>query len=159
TALLALGDAIALAALEVRGFTTEDYAKLHPGGSIGRIMSRVEELMRTGERCPCVGPDTSIRSVISAITRARAGLAGVVDEKGRLLGIFTDGDFRRNWEIHGDIANRPVSELMTRPGLHVREGSLVRDAKNLMAERHVNALPVIDDEKRVIGLLDLQDIV
>src|SRR6185436_10664756 len=80
TALLALGDALALAALEVRGFTSEDYARLHPGGTIGRLMSKVEELMRTGSRCPCVSPEATVRSAVSTITRARAGLASVVDD-------------------------------------------------------------------------------
>jgi arabinose-5-phosphate isomerase len=159
TALLALGDALALAALEVRGFTTEDYARLHPGGSIGRMVSRAEELMRSGARCPCVSPDTSVRDAVVAISRARAGLACVIDAEGRLLGVFTDGDFRRHWERDGEIGNRSVQELMSKPGLHILANTIVREAKSLMAERHVNALPVLDGERRVIGLLDLQDII
>ncbi|MEW6730351.1 MAG: KpsF/GutQ family sugar-phosphate isomerase [Acidobacteriota bacterium] len=159
TALLAMGDALALAALDLRGFTMEDYARLHPGGSIGRLMSRVEGLMRTGARCPTVVATANVRVTVTTITRARAGLACVVDEAGRLLGVFTDGDFRRHWERNGEIGDLPVSNLMTRPGLHVYVGMLVRDAKSLMGERHVNALPVLDQEQRVVGLLDLQDIV
>jgi arabinose-5-phosphate isomerase len=159
TALLALGDALALSVLEIRGFTTEEYARLHPGGSIGRMVSRVEELMRTGTRCPLVRPDISVRATIATITCARAGLACVVDERQYLLGVFTDGDFRRHWEANGDIGNRAVGELMTQPCLHIVAGSLVREAKQLMAEHHINALPVVNGENCVIGLIDLQDIV
>ncbi len=159
TALLALGDALALTALELRGFTTEEYAKLHPGGSIGRLVSQVEDLMRTGSRCPVVSLDTSVKTTIIAISRARAGLAVVADDTGHKLGVFTDGDFRRHWELDSDIGNKPVGKVMTSPGLSILVGTLVRDAKNLMAERHVNALPVVDKNNIIVGLLDLQDIV
>lgn len=158
TALLALGDALALAALELRGFTTEDYARLHPGGSLGRMMSRVDELMRTGARCPSIAPDATVRQAVAAITRARSGLVCIIDEAGRLLGVFTDGDFRRHWERLGEIGDRLVSELMTRPGLTVASGSLVRDARALMTERRVNAVAVVDSERRVLGIVDVQDI-
>ena len=159
TALLALGDSLALTVLELRGFTSEEYARLHPGGTIGRLVSQVEDLMRTDSRCPKVFPETTVKATMATISRARAGLAVVVTESGQYLGIFTDGDFRRHWENNSDIGDKPVGELMTKPGLFVRVGILVRDAKNLMAERHVNALPVLDKENYVLGLLDLQDIV
>ena len=145
TALLALGDALALTVLELRGFTTYEYARLHPGGSLGKLVSQVQELMRTGSRCPLVSSET--------------GLAVVVDNSGKRLGIFTDGDFRRHWEENNNIANVMVGEVMTKPGLAIKTGTLVRDAKNLMAERHINALPVLDSEDHVLGLLDLQDII
>ncbi len=159
TALLAVGDALALSVLKARGFTPEEYGRLHPAGSIGRQLSRVEDLMRTGERCPCVPPSTPIRDVVAALSRARGGLACVVDEEGRLLGVFTDGDFRRHWAHDPYIGERPVGRLMTRPGLSIARGTLVRDATALMAERHVNALPVLDEAGRVIGLVDIQDLV
>lgn len=159
TALLALGDALALAALELRGFTTEEYAKLHPGGSIGRLVSQVEDLMRTDLRCPIVYTDTTVKTAIIAISRARAGLAIVVNKTGHKLGVFTDGDFRRHWELDSNIGNKPVGQVMTTPGLSTVVGTLVRDAKNLMAERHINALPVVDKNNLVVGLLDLQDII
>lgn len=159
TALLALGDALALTVLELRGFTSEEYARLHPGGTIGRLVSQVEDLMRTDLRCPKVSFETTVKATIATISRARAGLAVVVTDSGQHLGIFTDGDFRRHWETSSDIGDKPVGELMTKPGLFVRVGTLVRDAKNLMAERHINALPVLDKDNYVVGLLDLQDIV
>lgn len=159
TALLALGDALALTVLELRGFTTEEYARLHPGGTLGRMVSRVEEWMRTGVRCPCVSPETTVRAAIRAISHARAGLACVIDSKGYLLGVFTDGDFRRHWDQRGEIADLPVAPLMTQPGLSIKIGTLVRDAQHIMAERHINALPVVDENGVVVGLLDLQDIV
>lgn len=159
TALLAMGDALALTALKARGFTPEDYGRLHPAGSLGRQLSRVEALMRTGERCPCVAPAAPIREVVAAISRARGGLACVVDAEGRLLGVFTDGDFRRHWATDPFIGERPVGDLMTRPGVSITRGALVREATALMSERHVNALPVLDEAGRVLGLVDIQDLV
>ncbi len=159
TALLAMGDALALAVLKARGFTLEDYGRLHPAGSLGRQLSRVEDLMRTGERCPCVAPSTPIREAVSALSRARGGLACVVDSEGRLLGVFTDGDFRRHWAHDPYIGDQPVGNLMTQPGLAIARGALVRDAVVLMGERHVNALPVLDEAGRLIGLVDIQDLV
>lgn len=158
TALLALGDALALTVLEMRGFTTEEYARLHPGGSLGRMVSRVEELMRTDARCPCVTVESSVREAVAAITRARAGLACIIDSEHRLAGVFTDGDFRRHWELDPTIGDRAVGDIMTSPCLYVVKGTIVRAAKNLMAERHVNALPVVDDQMRVLGIVDLQDL-
>lgn len=159
TALLAMGDALALTVLKARGFTEEEFGRLHPAGSLGRQLSRVEDLMRTGERCPCVEPSTSVREVVAWLSRARGGLACVVDADGRLLGVFTDGDFRRCWAKDPFIGERPVQQVMTRGGLWVRCGTLVRDATALMAERHVNALPVLNELGRVVGLVDIQDLV
>ncbi|MBL8149401.1 MAG: KpsF/GutQ family sugar-phosphate isomerase [Blastocatellia bacterium] len=159
TTLLAIGDALALVTLEVRGFTTEEYARLHPGGSLGRQMSRVEELMRTGERCPLADSNTEVRVVVNAITRARSGLACIVDSEKRLLGVFTDGDFRRRWEEDSEIGSRAVGEVMTRSCRYIKKGLLVREAKKLMSDCHINALPIVDHGKIVIGILDLQDIV
>lgn len=158
TALLALGDALALTVLEIRGFTTEEYARLHPGGSLGRMVSRVEELMRTSSRCPCVSVESSVREAVAAITRARAGLACIVDSEHRLVGVFTDGDFRRHWGLDPKVGDRVVGDIMTSPCLYVIKGTIVRAAKELMAERHVNALPVVDEQMRVLGLVDLQDL-
>ncbi|MBI3950004.1 MAG: KpsF/GutQ family sugar-phosphate isomerase [Acidobacteria bacterium] len=159
TALLAMGDALALSVLKARGFTPEDYGRLHPAGSLGRQLSRVEDLMRTGDRCPCVAPSIPIREVVATLSRARGGLACVVDVEGRLLGVFTDGDFRRHWTNDPFIGERAVGSLMTRPGLSLVRGTLVRDATALMAERHVNALPVLDEAGCVLGLVDIQDLV
>lgn len=159
TALLAMGDALALTVLKARGFTPEDYGRLHPAGSLGRQLSRVEDLMRTGERCPCVSPSTPVRDVVAALSRARGGLACVIDPDGHLLGVFTDGDFRRHWAQNPYIGEQPVGGLMTRPSLSIGRGALVRDAAALMGERHVNALPVLDEAGRVLGLVDIQDLV
>lgn len=159
TALLALGDALALTVLELRGFTSDEYARLHPGGTLGRLVSQVEDLMRTDLRCPKVSPNTTVKATMASISRARAGLAVVIDSLGKYLGVFTDGDFRRHWEGNSEIGNIPVGQIMTRPGMFVMVGTLARDAKNLMAERHINALPVLDNENNVVGLLDLQDII
>jgi arabinose-5-phosphate isomerase len=159
TALLAVGDALALTTLQQRGFTTNDYAQLHPGGSLGRAVSQVEELMRTGPRCPCCLPTMTVRQVLANISQARAGLACIVDHENHLLGVFTDGDFRRQWASDPLIGEQLVGDVMTHPGLFVAVGTLVRTAKELMATRHINALPVINAQQQVLGILDLQDLV
>jgi arabinose-5-phosphate isomerase len=149
TALLAVGDALALTVLQQRGFTTNDYAQLHPAGSLGRLVSQVEDLMRTGPRCPCCLPTLTVREVVAIISQARAGLACV----------FTDGDFRRHWATNPLIGEQLVTAVMTAPGLSIPVGTLVRTAKELMAACHVNALPVVDAQQQVLGILDLQDLV
>lgn len=158
TCMLGLGDALAFAVLEARGFTADDFAMLHPGGSLGRSLSRVEELMRRDSRCPLVSPQDPVRQVVAAISQARSGCACIVDDAGHLLGVFTDGDFRRAWADDAQLAQRPVAEVMTRPGKALPHHTLVRDARALMANSHINALPVLDDDNRVIGLLDIQDL-
>lgn len=179
TAMLAVGDALALTVLRRRGFNGEDYIRFHPAGSLGRKLLSVEEVMRTGSRLPLVSADTPIGEVIGAISRARAGSAPVVDATGRLLGIFTDGDFRRLWlrlasgndsrlpagqagkrELPvGEGMLTPVGQVMTAPCLSILRGRLVGEAMGLMRNKHINELPVVDDGGRVVGLLDVQDIV
>ncbi|MCX7804486.1 MAG: KpsF/GutQ family sugar-phosphate isomerase [Planctomycetota bacterium] len=158
-AMLAIGDALASCALEARGFTAGDYAKLHPGGSLGRRLLKASDLMRTGDRLPLVNADTTVAGALEALTRARAGAAIVVDSATRLLGIFTDGDFRRHWSKNPNIGPERVGDHMTSPCLSVGPDTLVSEAQELMGRRHVNALPVVDADRRVIGLLDIQDIV
>lgn len=169
TVMLALGDALALTVLRRRGFTGEDYIRFHPAGDLGRRLLRVEEVMRTGERLPLVQPDTPVGEVIGTISRARAGAAPVVDAEGKLVGIFTDGDFRRLWmkaseggrnaAASGEVMLNPVSRFMTSPCISIGGESVVGEAMGILRGRHVNELPVVDKEERVIGILDVQDIV
>lgn len=158
TAMLAVGDALALTVLEARGFTEQDFAALHPGGRLGLALRAVGDCMRSGERCPTVAPETPVRQVVAALTGARSGCACVVNGGRTLLGVFTDGDFRRRWADDPQIGERPVAEVMTKPGLSIRRGSLVREARALMARYHINALPVLDEAGQLVGLLDLQDV-
>ncbi len=159
TAMMALGDALALTVQKERGFTGEDYARFHPAGEIGRKLLRVETIMRTGERCPFVSPRTRVGDCLGKLTHAHAGCISVVDEGRKLVGVFTDGDFRRAWERDRDAAKKPVGEYMTVNPKTVRPDGLVGEAMALMRDKRINALIVVDDKKVVVGLLDVQDII
>lgn len=159
TAMLAVGDALALTLERRRGFSPEDFARFHPGGSLGRRFQRVSEVMRRGERVPLVSAETTILEAVKAFTTARAGAAVVVDDVGRLMGIFTNGDFRRRWTSDPAIIGQPVGNHMTAPCKSVAEIELVNSALRLMHQTRINELPVVDTEGRVVGLLDIQDIV
>lgn len=162
TALLALGDAIALAVQRRRRLTPQQYARFHPGGALGRKLMTCAEAMRSGERVPAVGPDTSVLDCLRAITAARAGSVVLVDASSRLLGIFTDGDLRRVLAHAGDPASvlaSPVRAHATCPCRSVAADELLQTALRLCADKHINELPVVDGEGRLAGLLDLQDLV
>ena len=159
TAMMALGDALALTVQKERGFTGEDYARFHPAGELGRKLLRVEVLMRTGERCPVASPETPVRECVGRLTRAHAGCLSVVDGERRLLGVFTDGDFRRACEKDDGALRKPVREFMTENPKTIRAGRLVGEAMAVMRDKKINALAIVDDKKVVVGLLDVQDIV
>lgn len=159
TAMLTFGDALAIVLLERRGFEKDDYAKLHPAGAIGRsITMRISDIMRTGDRAPCVSPDTPVTETLAEMTRARAGSAMVVDDQGRLLGIFTDGDFRR--QIMKDIAamQAPVGQVMTADPTTVTTGMLAVELLALLEQRRIDDVPVVDENGRAVGLVDIQDL-
>jgi len=158
TAMLALGDAIAFTLERLRGFSDRDFARMHPSGSLGQRFKEVGELMRTGPRCPIVEPTVSVFEAVNAITSARAGSAIVADPDGTLRGIFTDGDFRRRWAADPEVGKKPVASVMTAPCLSARVDELAATARSIMLERHIDELPVIDRNGRVVGLLDLQDL-
>jgi len=159
TAMLALGDALALAVQKARRFTGERFARYHPAGELARTAVRVRDIMRVGGRVAGVRPDATVHEAIGATTAARAGAACVVDAEGRLLGIFTDGDFRRASARDAGVVSRPVGEVMTRDPRRIGPDRLVAEAMALMRDRKINELPVTDAGDRVVGLLDIQDIV
>jgi arabinose-5-phosphate isomerase len=159
-ALLAMGDALAMAVQHRRGFSTEQFASLHPGGALGRQLLRVRDVMRTGERNPTVGFDASLRETASVMTatEGRPGAASVVDAEGRLVGIFTDGDLRRMVQL-GDVDfTRPVSAVMGKSPRTVGPDDLAQTAADLLRNTQVDQLPVVDEEGRPVGLLDVQDL-
>lgn len=159
TATLAVGDALAMVLLEARGFRVEDYAKLHPGGAIGRaLLLRVADFMRTGERLASVAADATVRDAILAMTRARAGSACVVNADGRLAGIFTDGDFRRRIAQDAGFIEAPVTEAMTTSPITVRPDSLAVDALRLFEEHNIDDLPVVEPDRTLAGMVDIQDL-
>ena len=159
TTMLALGDALAVALSEKRGFTSEDFAALHPGGSLGkRLTLRVEDLMRKGPANPVVRQSDSVKKVLLAITRARAGSASVVDGRGRLVGIFTDGDLRRHLEEDRQILHRKVSEVMTAKPKALPVGHLAVEALKILRAYRIDEIPIVDSRSKPVGLLDIQDL-
>ncbi len=161
TAALAVGDALAIVLLEARGFRKEDFAKLHPGGAIGRtLLLRVADIMRTGTRLARVSQDAPIRAAILAMTSAQAGAIGVVGRGNRLAGIFTDGDLRRLIGTGGraDITGQPLRTVMTRSPLTVRATDLAIEVLKRFEEHAVDDLPVVDARGRLVGMVDIQDL-
>jgi arabinose-5-phosphate isomerase len=161
SAILALGDALAMVVLQERRFSREDYALFHPAGALGRKLMRVREVMRTGAELPLVSSGAVVRDVLlkMSLTPGRPGAALVVDGGGRLLGIFTDGDFRRLLE-NGDTSRleAPIDEYMGRNPKFVAPEQLVEEAQRVLSEHRVDQIPVLDGEGRPVGLLDVQDV-
>jgi len=160
TAAMALGDALAIALLERRGFREEDFATLHPGGSLGKRWLKVGELMHTGEAFPMVGEDTPMRDAIFEITSKRLGVTGVVDSDGSLVGVITDGDLRRALEKYGDLLNRKASEVMTRNPKRIEKDSLAAKAIQKMEEYSITSLFVFEsgEKKTPVGIIHLHDL-
>jgi arabinose-5-phosphate isomerase len=159
-ALLAMGDALAMAVQHRRGFSPEQFASLHPGGALGRQLLRVRDVMRTGSRNPTVLWDASLRETAAVMTRTegRPGAASVVDAQGKLVGIFTDGDLRRLVQSGEVDFTRPVSAVMGKSPRTVGPDSLATAAAEMMRDTQVDQLPVVDGEGRPVGLLDVQDL-
>jgi len=159
TAMLALGDALALVLLDRHGFDRDDYARLHPAGAIGRSISlRVGDVMRTGERVARVAAGATVREALLAMTQARSGCVCVVYRRGRLDGIFTDGDFRRH--ITADIGSieARVGDLMTCHPITVRASALAIELLKLLEERRIDDVVVVDERGRLAGVVDIQDL-
>ena len=160
TAMLAMGDALAVCLIELRGFKRDDFALYHPGGSLGkRLLLKVRDIMRTGSACPTVRPNDMLKDVLVRITEAKAGAALVVDNKGRLKGIFTDGDLRRHIDEDVYILSQPISKLMTPDPISVNQDQLAVEALGILESRKIDELAVVDDKSKVVGILDIQDIV
>jgi len=158
TAMLALGDALALTVLKARDFQREDYARFHPAGSLGRGLLKVEELMRQGEDYAVIEERQPLREALLRITRVRAGAISVTDDEGRLVGIFTDGDLRRRLVKGASIDELKIADLMTRDPTTIQTGRLVSEAIRVMRERKFDELPVVDGAGRSVGILDIQDV-
>jgi arabinose-5-phosphate isomerase len=159
TALLALGDALAIVLMECRRFGRDEYARLHPAGAIGRsITLRVSDIMRTGERFATVQPETTVRDALMAMTQARCGAVAVVDAQGVLAGIFTDGDFRRR--ITNDVAvlHAPIRTVMTARPIVIRADAMAVELVNLLEQRKIDDVLVVDAERHALGLVDIQDL-
>ncbi|MEM6568846.1 MAG: KpsF/GutQ family sugar-phosphate isomerase [Planctomycetota bacterium] len=162
TVMLALGDALAMAVLEEREFGPRDYARFHPAGSLGRSLLRIDEVMRKDDALPIVSSGTSVADALiqTSRTKGRPGAALVVDDEGRLAGIFTDGDLRRLLEGGSfDRLERPIDDFMASEPKVLSPGDLAVDAHRLLRENRIDNAPVIDSDRRPIGLVDVQDLI
>lgn len=159
TASLAMGDALALTLLKIKGFRSEDFAELHPGGSLGKRLLRVEDIMRSGKSNPLVRTGTTIRRALLKITAARAGSCTIVDKKGKLVGIFTDGDLRRRLREKGEgILNQPIEKYATLKPRVIFKEKLAEEAFHILESLRIDEIPVVDRSMRVVGLIDVQDL-
>ena len=159
TATLVMGDALALATMTARGFKKQDFAQRHPAGAIGRaLLYKVGDIMRRDQRNAVARQDQSVQDGLLAMTRAKTGSVSVVDPKGRLVGVFTDGDLRRRLAAHEDILQRPLKEVMTRNPITLRDDALAVDALRIFNERNIDDLIVVNARKEPVGLVDSQDL-
>jgi arabinose-5-phosphate isomerase len=160
TAAMALGDALAMVYVEKRGFTREDFARFHPSGALGmRLLLRIDDIMRRGDRFPCLSEIRPVKEAILAMTKARAGCIALVEnDSTRLSGIFTDGDFRRSALSGTDFLDRPLADFMTRNPKTISVDSFAVDALKLFEQHNIEDLIVIDAEGSPVGLVDTQDL-
>ena len=159
TATLAMGDALAVAVLEARGFTQEDFARSHPGGTLGRrLLLHVEDVMHRGDTLPAVSPDTVLSAGLLEMSRKGLGMTAVVDERRRVLGVFTDGDLRRAFDRQIDVHQTRMHEVMTKNPKVAQPRMLAAEAVHLMETHRITALPVVDAEGVLIGALNVHDL-
>lgn len=161
TATLVLGDALAVALLEARGFTADDFARSHPAGALGkRLLLHVKHLMHTGEELPKVSPETPMNQVLYEISNKRLGLTTIVDEQDHLLGIFTDGDLRRLIDKQqGFNVNLPVSEVMTKKPSTISQEARAVEALQQLNQKKISQFVVVDDQNKVIGVISMHDLI
>ena len=159
TAMLVLGDALAMAILQARGFKQKDFAKYHPSGAIGRAMLlRVGDIMRAGERNAVAVETLTIKEALFVMTRAKSGSLAVLDARGKLAGIFTDGDFRRHMATDENVLSQPLKKVMTRNPICISENALAVEALKIFNERNIDDLIVVNAKKEPVGLIDSQDL-
>ncbi len=159
TATLVMGDALAMAVLQARGFKQKDFAKYHPSGAIGRAMLlKVGDIMRSGERNAIAQENLPVKEALMVMTRAKSGSLGVIDARGKLVGIFTDGDFRRHMASDENLLSKPLKQVMTRNPIAVRDDALAVEALKIFNERNIDDLIVVNAQKKPVGLIDSQDL-
>ena len=159
TAALVMGDALAIALLEARGFTAEDFALSHPGGSLGRrLLLHVHDIMHSGDQLPVVKEDTSLREALLVMSGKGLGMTAVVNANQQLVGIYTDGDLRRTLEQGVDVYSASIHEVMTANPVTTHEDRLAAEAVQLMRDKKINGLFVVDENNHVLGALNMQDL-
>ena len=158
TACLVLGDALAVALLEARGFSTEDFARSHPGGSLGRRLLGVRDIMHTGAEIPRVSEQTTVKQTLLEMSAKGLGMTAVLNESGEVTGVFTDGDLRRTLDAGFDLQTTTTGEVMTRNGKTIAATCLAAEALRMMEEYRINALLVLDKERQLVGVLNMHDL-
>ena len=159
TATLAMGDALAIALLEARGFSAEDFARSHPGGRLGRrLLLHVSDIMHTGKDMPTVGLDVPVSEALMEMTRTGLGTVAIVDDDTKVLGIYTDGDLRRTLDRKIDVNEAKISEVMTASCVTVPPNMLAAEGLKIMEDKEINSLLVVDDDHRLIGVLSMHDL-
>jgi arabinose-5-phosphate isomerase len=159
TAMLVMGDALAMVVLEARGFTEKDFAKYHPSGAIGRAMLlQVGDIMRRGDRNAVARENLPVREALLVMTRARSGSLSVVNARGKLTGVFTDGDFRRHMATNANLLAEPLKSVMTRNPIRIRSDALAAEALKIFNERNIDDLIVVNGRNEPVGLVDSQDL-
>ena len=159
-AALAMGDALAIALLQNKGFTTEDFARSHPGGHLGRkLLLKVSDLVRTGDAVPKVASSTLLLDALYEISAKGMGMTLVIGEADQVVGIFTDGDLRRTLNRDAELLRTPIDQLMTHPYQSVTLDTLAIEALQLMQQKKVNALPVFDQDAKLVGAINMHDLI
>ena len=158
TAALALGDALAMTLLVRKGFREQDFANLHPGGQLGKRLLRVDRLMKTGDQVPIVPPDTPLRNVVATMSAKQLGMTCVSSQKHELLGVITDGDLRRHLFEQNDLSSLTALDIMTDKPITIDASALAVQALNLLENRRVTSLVVLNDSKRIVGVVHLHDL-
>jgi arabinose-5-phosphate isomerase len=159
TAMLVMGDALAMSVLQARGFKKSDFARYHPSGAIGRAMLlRVGDIMRAGERNAIARDDMAVKEALLVMTRAKSGSLSVVNARGKLVGVFTDGDFRRHMATDQNLLGQPLTRVMTRNPIRIQQDALAVEALKIFNERNIDDLIVVNAKKEPVGLVDSQDL-
>jgi arabinose-5-phosphate isomerase len=159
TAAMVMGDALAVALLESRGFTREDFARSHPAGQLGRkLLLLIRDVMHAGADIPSVTENATISQTIVEITRKRMGMSAIVDSEGKVVGVYTDGDLRRTLDTGLDPHTTLISQVMTRGGKHIGPDALAAEAAQMMESYRIQGILVVDEENRLIGALNFQDL-
>lgn len=159
TAMLALGDALAMVLLEARGFNQEDFARFHPGGSLGRVLlNRVNQIMRKEKQVAIARDSDTVMDAVKQMTKCRSGAAAIVDADGRLAGVFTHGDLARHYQTHTDLGALPVGRFMTKNPITIRGDKLAAEALHVLKTHRIDDLIVVDEDNRPVGIIDSQDL-
>jgi arabinose-5-phosphate isomerase len=159
TATLVMGDALAMTVLRARGFKKSDFARYHPSGAIGRaLLLRIGDIMRSGGRNAIAREDMAVKEALIVMTRAKSGSLSIVDKRGKLVGIFTDGDFRRHMSADGQLLFRPLQSVMTKNPIAIHEDALAVEALKIFNERNIDDLIVVNAKREPVGLVDSQDL-